>query len=158
MAAYKARNPEELVFLLVQGWGFSDKPTRYDPINRSDFFAGHWLYFEGSTLTGDIPAESGQKEIPVEDVSLFQTFDRQFTTPDRADFTVADDVGLCDLNEDGTPNWHRSEQVRFRAIDRDKGTITVERGMHGTEPRAFKAGQGDAPSCRGRSESCVCLC
>jgi hypothetical protein len=55
-----------------------------------------------------------------------------------------EDVGLCALDAEGKPDWHRSEQVQLVSIDVGKKTIRVRRGCYDTKPRAFRAGEGYA--------------
>ncbi len=128
---FKAEHPEQMVLLHFNG-------NARDPrFAREPFFAGHWLYYNLAIITADVPAEQGLTDIPVSDTSLFSTAAGTFQK-------LHDDIGLCALNGDGSPNWHAAEQVQLLGIDHDAGTIQVRRGCYGTGPRAFAAGRGAA--------------
>ena len=141
-AKYKQRHPDQFVYLFTQGQVFSETQSQYDPIDRSNLFAGHWVYFEGSPLRDDVAAEAGAVEIPIEDTSLF----RMHNFGQR----VPDDVALLAMNDDGTVNYNYSEQCKLQAIHEERGTITLERGCYNTQPRAFKAGHSIAAAHAGR--------
>jgi len=55
-----------------------------------------------------------------------------------------EDIGLCVLDANGKPDWHRSEQVRLISVDVKNKTIRVRRGCFGTKPLAFRAGSSYA--------------
>ncbi len=128
---FKKRHPEQMVLLHFNG---NARDPRFE---RDAFFPGHWVYYNPATVMDDVPAEDGLADIPVSDTSLFCTAAGTFQK-------LHDDVGLCELNEDGSLNWHRSEQVQLIAVDHEAGTIRVRRGCYGTEPRAFRAGEAAA--------------
>lgn len=136
-SGFKSRHPEKLVFLFSQGYVFSEKPTVYDPIDRSRLFAGHWVHFEGCRLTKDIPAEEGVTDIGVEKPRLFRI------TSDKIEgrSNYADDICLSALGPDGRPDWRRSEQVKLVSVDAGRGTVRVRRGQYGTRPLEWMAGQ-----------------
>ncbi len=125
---FKKAHPRGLVLLHYNG---NARDPRFE---REPFFAGHWLYYEGARVLSDVPAEAGETTLRVDHPERFAMNMGRYR--DRND-----DVGLCALGADGRPDWHRSEQVRLVAVDRKAGTIRVERGAYGTEPRAFAAGQ-----------------
>jgi len=122
---FKSEHPEQIVLLHFNG------NARDPSFEREPFFAGHWLYFNGATITADVPiANSGDTTvISVSDTSLFKT-------------GGPDEIGLCELDGQGKPNWHVSEQVKLISIG--TGTITVSRGGFGTSPRAFVGGNAYA--------------
>jgi len=128
---FKRRHPDQLVLLHFNG---NARDPRWQ---ADDFFAGHWLYYNGAKVLSDIPATSGETEIRVSDPRLFQLKTGRYR--DRNE-----DIGICALGPDGRPDWSRSEQVQLVAVDIRKGTITVRRGCYGTKPRAFRAGQAYA--------------
>ncbi len=123
---FKKRHPEQLVLLHYNG---NARDPRFE---RGEFFAGHWLYYNGATILADVPADEGEIEIQVSDASLFRTGMGRYRDS-------ADDIGLCRLDEEGRPDWSRSEQVQLVSVDRRRGMIRVRRGCYGTTPRAFSA-------------------
>lgn len=128
---FKLRHPGQLVMLHFNG-------NARDPRFAIDEYdAGHWLYYVGSKVLGDVPAEEGTTEIQVEDPTCFLTGIGRYR--DRND-----DIGLCELDESGRPNWRASEQVQLLAVNRPKKTILVKRGCYGTTPRRFLAGRAYA--------------
>lgn len=133
-SAFKSRYPGKLVFLFSQGYVFSEKPTVYDPIDRSRLYAGHWVYFEGSRITGDVPAAEGELDIEVENP-------RHFRLGAGKTRRFSDDICLCALTADGQPDWSRSEQVKLVSLDAGRRVIRVRRGQYGTQPVAWTAGQ-----------------
>jgi len=128
---FKRRHPDQLVVLHFNG---NARDPRWE---AGDFFAGHWLYYNGATILSDVPAEEGQSEIRVSDPRLFFVNVGRYRNKN-------DDIGLCELTPDGRPEWSRSEQVQLIGVDVKKRTITVRRGCYGTKPRAFEAGRAYA--------------
>jgi len=128
---FKQRHPAQLVLLHFNG---NARDPRYE---AGRFFAGHWIYFNGAKILSDVPAEQGQTNIHVDNPNLFKLNMGRYL--DRND-----DIGLCMLDADGKPDWHRSEQVQLVSIDYGKKTIRVRRGCYGTNPNAFPAGGGYA--------------
>ena len=128
---FKTAHPDQLVLLHYNG-------NARDPRDATPaFFAGHWVYFNGATITRDVPAEEGETDVHVSDPTLFRLNVGRFR--DRNE-----DVGLCLLDERGKPNWHASEQVQLVSVDPKAKTIRVKRGAYGTRPLAFPAGKAYA--------------
>ncbi len=128
---FKRRHPDQLVLLHFNG-------NARDPRFESErFFAGHWIYHVGSKVLSDVPAEEGTTEIQVEDPSCYLTGIGRYRNSN-------DDIGLCELDESGRPDWSRNEQVQLVAVNPDKRTILVKRGCYGTKPRRFMAGRAYA--------------
>ena len=128
---FKKQHPRQMVLMHFNG-------NARDPrFRRDDFFAGHWLYHNGATITQDVPKKNGETVIHVSDATLFRLDKGRYGKAD-------DDIGLCRLDSNGEPNWHVCEQVKLLDIDRKAKTIRVRRGMYGTEPRAWKAGESYA--------------
>ncbi len=98
----------------------------------SDFFAGHWLYYKGTTLTHRVGASLSRVKLHVKDTSVFSLR--------RHGPGVADDIAIAPVGMDGKTDWTRAEQVRLRSINDRKKTITVERAAYGTRPLSFPAG------------------
>ncbi|MHC4116272.1 MAG: hypothetical protein ACYSWO_02070 [Planctomycetota bacterium] len=128
---FKQRHPDQLVLLHFNG-------NARDPRWESDkFFAGHWIYFNGAKILSDIPAEQGETDIRVDKPNLFKVNMGRYRSRNE-------DIGLCVLDADGKPDWHKSEQVQLISVDVKAKTIRVRRGCFGTKPRAFKAGSSYA--------------
>ncbi len=128
---FKKRHPDQLVLLHFNG---NARDPRY---RRQNYFAGHWIYFNGARILSDVPAQEGETEIRVSDPALFKTGVGRYRNKNE-------DVGLCLLDENGKPDWNESEQVQLIRVDAAKGTIRVQRGCYGTRPRAFPAGKAYA--------------
>ena len=126
---YKRDHPSQLVLLHVNGDG------RDPGFEGQRFAAGHWLYYEGCTVTDAVAAEPGEAVLKVPRPELFRC------GIGRLGMQSNEDVGLCALGEDGRPDWSRAEQLQLLATDLDAGTITVGRGAFGTTPLAFEAGR-----------------
>ncbi|HUT93866.1 MAG TPA: hypothetical protein VMY37_30665 [Thermoguttaceae bacterium] len=124
---FKKQHPDQLVLLHYNG---NARDPRFE---IDEFFAGHFLYFNGAKILDDVPAEPGETEIRVDDPALFRTEIGRYRWSN-------DDVGLCELDADGKPDWHKSEQVQLVSVDRARKVIRVKRGCYGAEPLAFKAG------------------
>jgi hypothetical protein len=128
---FKQRHPNQLVMLHYNG-------NARDPRDQKGrFFAGHWLYYNGAKMLEDVKAEPGETVLKVSDASLFVTGMGRYKKANE-------DVGLCELDASGKPDWTRSEQVQLVAADAKAGTIRVRRGQFGTSPRAFPAGRAYA--------------
>jgi hypothetical protein len=124
---FKKAHPEQIVLLHYNG-------NARDPRDSGGkFFAGHWIYYSGATILADVPAEAGETDIRVSDARLFVTGMGRYRTSNE-------DIGLCEVDAKGRPDWHRSEQVQLISVDRAAGTIRVRRGCYGTKPRAFGKG------------------
>lgn len=131
---FKQEHPDQAVLLHANGC------FRKPKADLSAYHDGHWLYFNGAKVLGDIPAAAkGEKTtIKVSDPSLFVPF------PYREANAIPEDVGLCRLGADGKPDWNHAEQVRLMAVDEKNGTITVERGALGSSPKSFRGGKAYA--------------
>jgi hypothetical protein len=125
---FKEEHPEQIILMHLNG---NAQDPRLLPV---DYFAGHWLYYEGTTVLTDMEENMADMTIKVKDASLFYT--GIGFTGDRNE-----DIGLCALNEDGTPNWNYSEQVQLISSDTLNNTITVRRGLYGSAPMKFAAGK-----------------
>ncbi len=131
---FKKNHPNQVVLLHFDGMARDP----YFQSAQGEFFAGHWLYHNGARILSDVSDESGITSIHVSDASLFMV-DIGIRNRD-----ANDDIGLCELDDSGKPNWAKSEQVRLVSVDIKTNTIQVERGCYGTEPRAFSAGSSYA--------------
>ena len=126
---YKKSHPEKLVLLHYNG-------NARDPRDRGEkFFAGHWLYYNGCKIAEDLPAESGESTVALEDPSLFQANTGRYQDKNE-------DIGLCLLGPDGKPDWSRCEQLQLISMDAANNTLTVQRGAFGSTPMAFPRGRG----------------
>ncbi len=128
---FKRQYPEQLVLLHYNG---RSRDPRYQ---TDEYFAGHWVYYNGAKILGDVPAEQGETEIKVDNPRLFRTGIGRYQNSNE-------DVGLCELDAEGIPDWSRCEQVQLTEVDERRGVIRVRRGCYGTNPRAFSAGRSYA--------------
>ncbi|MHC4502128.1 MAG: hypothetical protein ACYTFI_02400 [Planctomycetota bacterium] len=126
-ARFKRAHPDQLVLLHYNG---NARDPRYQ---TGKYFAGHWIYYNGARILARVPAEEGETDVRVDRPDLFLTGIGRYRNRNE-------DVGLCLVDEDGRPDWHRSEQVELVSVDRKKGVIRVRRGRFGTSPREFPAG------------------
>jgi len=110
---FKAAHPGQAVLLHMNG---NSRDPRFE---GGRFFAGHWLYFNGATITADVPAQTGESLIAVSNPELFEA------KSGRGGKNANDDIGLCLLDAQGRPDWGRSEQVELLALDKAKKTIRV---------------------------------
>jgi hypothetical protein len=128
---FKKAHPTQLVMMHFNG-------NARDPLFETEkFFAGHWIYFDGTKITADVPATAGETDIAVSDPRLFRVNIGRYASSN-------DDIGLCGLDASGKPDWSRSEQVQLVSIDARNKTIRVRRGCYGTQPLAFAAGKAYA--------------
>lgn len=123
---FKKQYPGQIVLLHYNG-------NARDPVTASQFFAGHWIYYEGCKATQHIPAVTGATRIVVENAKLFKKNIGRYGN-------LNEDIGICALGNDGKPDWHYSEQVKLLDVDPDQNVITVQRACYNTRPKAFKAG------------------
>jgi hypothetical protein len=128
---FKNEHPEQLVLLHLNG-NARDPRYRLEP-----YFAGHFIYHNGTTITEDVPAESGETDIKVDDLTLFRLNMGRYQNAN-------DDIGLCMLDSEGRPDWNRSEQVQLISINQAAKTIRVRRGQYGSTPLPFPAGEAYA--------------
>ncbi|MBN1421540.1 MAG: hypothetical protein JXP34_22395 [Planctomycetes bacterium] len=128
---FKREHPEQLVLLHFNG---NARDPRFD---GGEFFAGHWLYYNGARILSEVPAEEGETEIRVEHANLFRTGIGRYADANE-------DVGICRLDAAGRPDWRESEQVRLVSVDPKGRRIRVRRGCYGTKPLAFAAGRAYA--------------
>ncbi len=120
IAYFKKKHPEKLTFLFIQGSVVAEAPGKYDPNVRTDFYDGHWVYYEGTKIVDDISIE--QTEIPVQNAKQI---------------SVNEDVAMCALTVDGNPDWNYCEQLKCKSVNVEKNTITVVRGCYSTKAKTF---------------------
>jgi len=124
---FKKAHPDQIVLLHYNG-------NARDPRDAGGkFFAGHWIYYTGATILAPVPAEAGETDIRVSNSKLFLTGMGRYRASNE-------DIGLCEVDDNGRPDWHRSEQVQLISVDHAAGTIRVRRGCYDTKPRAFPKG------------------
>ena len=129
---FAAQYPRQAVMLHYNG-------NSRDPRNAEGFFAGHWLYHDGSELTADLAGDANATVIKVADTAKYQlnvgrNKDDEKSPDHNEDVVIARYV-------DGRIDWQHAEQLELVDIDPKASTITVKRGAFGTRPLAFKAGQ-----------------
>lgn len=124
---FKEEHPNQIVLMHFNGNG-------RNPVFETDsFFAGHWLYYDGTEILSDISDNEKISEIKVSDPTKFKTNIGRFENS-------ADDIGICSLDAQGKPDWHYSEQVKLLSIDYENSTITVKRACFGSTPISLTAG------------------
>ncbi|RYF11819.1 MAG: hypothetical protein EOO42_20850, partial [Flavobacteriales bacterium] len=130
---FKQNHPSQMALLHYNG-------NARDPLDaKGDYFAGHWLYYAGSKLLTDLKANEQESVVRVQDAKIYKT--KMGRNKD-----ANEDIGLCELNADGTLNWNKSEQVKLISVDLENNTITVKRAQYGTAARAFTATKSWAAS------------
>ncbi len=130
---FKQLHPDQLVLLHYNG---NARDPRYQTQNQK-YFAGHWLYYNGAKILDDVPAESGETEIRLDNPTLFRLATGRYRNANE-------DLGLCMLDARGRPDWGHSEQVQLVAVNLGRKVIRVRRGCFGTTPRAFPAARAYA--------------
>ena len=101
---FKNAHPNQLVLLHFNGKG-------RDPIyDTSQFFAGHWLYYQGSSVVADVPAQQADTDIQVAKGTYFRMGQGAYKD-------TGDDIALCVTKADGTPDWNQCEQVKLLSVD-----------------------------------------
>ncbi len=128
---FKQRHPEQVVLLHFNG---NARDPRYQ---AGAYFPGHWIYRKATRLVADVPAESGESVIQVEDARDFKVQTGRYKTS-------SDDLALFGVTPSGGHDWNHCEQVQLLAVDVAAKRIRVRRGCYGTRPLAFKAGQARA--------------
>ncbi len=123
---YKKKFPNK--FALIHFNGLSRLPT----YERTPFFAGHWLYYDGSVALSDIPTKTGTAVIKVKDASKFKM------DCGAENGILPDDICLTALDSNGKINWYYSEQCQLASVNLKNNTITVKRAQYGSKPLAFK--------------------
>jgi hypothetical protein len=127
LSQFKERYPDQIVLLHYNG------RARLPQYERERFFAGHWIHYQGSPVTGDIPATSSDTTFSVARAgTLFRMNQGRYRNQ-------GDDITVCDLNEAGKPDWTRCEEMKLSAVNAAARTLTVRRARYGTAPRAFSA-------------------
>ncbi len=128
---FKINHPEQIVILHYAG------NSRLPDYRTEKFHAGHWLYFNGATILSDLSAGEDVSEIRVSDARFFKMNMGRYEDEN-------DDIGLCELEENGLPDWNRSEQVKLLSLDLENNIIRVKRACYGTAARSFKSGKSYA--------------
>lgn len=128
---FKEDHPDQVAIIHFNGNG------RLPGYDRTPFFAGHWVHYEGTKILHDVPEESGYTKITVEDASHFLMNGGRYANK-------GDDITLTTLRSDGKPNWNEAEEVKLVSVNYETNTITVERGMYGTRALSFTGGNAFA--------------
>lgn len=128
---FKEDHPNQLVLLHFNGNG------RNPDYETENFFAGHWLYYNGVKILSDLSDNEEISEIKVADATKFKTDIGRFGNSNE-------DIGLCRLDAEGKPDWNFSEQVKLLSIDYDNNTIVVKRACYGSRQISLSAGESYA--------------
>lgn len=124
---FKDRFPDQLVLLHYNG------RARLPQFEPERFFPGHWIHYEGSLVTTDLSATSEDATIGVERPAVFRMNQGRYRNQ-------GDDVTICEMGQDGRPDWSRCEETKLLAVDPDAQTLRVRRARYGSQPRDFAAG------------------
>ena len=107
---------------------------RYDaearPKGDRRIWPGHWLLYNGTVVTTDVPRVDGVVIIGVENASVLSDSDPEFGP---------DDALLYAIGEDGRPDFSRSEEVVIAGVDQAQRNIIIKRAQYWTRPREFTA-------------------
>jgi hypothetical protein len=124
---FKELYPDQIALLHYNG------RARLPQFEPDRFFPGHWIHYEGSLVTSGIPATEADTTFQVQRAGgLFRMNQGRYRNQ-------GDDLTVCDLNEEGKPDWTRCEEMKLLAVDAEAGTLTARRARHGTAARAFSA-------------------
>ena len=132
---YAKEHPEKLVMIHLNG---EARQVSKFPDVLKRYFPGHWVYQPGSMAVGAISAKD--KEIAVRNAKPFTLngyIDRR-TTPRSY---LPQRVIIVRVNAQGQKLWYESEYATVKAVDYDRGTITLERGQYFTKPLSYAAGE-----------------
>ncbi len=125
---FKKDNPQQIVMLHYNG-------NACDPrFETNKFFAGHWLYHNGTKITEDLAEEWNYSKIKVEDARIFSEYTGRF-------FDRKEDVAIVKLDENGKPDWFQCEQAVIRDIDYQTNTLTIARAQYKTRALSFEKGK-----------------
>ncbi len=103
--------------------------------NNTLYFAGHWMYHPGTTLTQ--PITETQTTFTVNDTSVFK-FNVGNGSSDKDD-----DIVIVPLDGSGNRLWDQAEQVTL--VSKNGNQIEVIRAQYGTTANSFNAGVYLAP-------------
>lgn len=125
---FKERRPEQAVLLHFNG---NARDPRFE---TGTYFAGHWVYRPAVAVLSDVPAETGETDVRVADVTAFRVGTGRYRTSN-------DDVALIAIGPDGRHDWRRCEQTQLVSVNAQAGTIRLRRGCYGTAPLSFRANE-----------------
>jgi len=128
---------QDSVQILHWRFGMAAKPGIWTNNFRGQLalatWPGHWLLYNGTTITAPLRPAAEDSVIAVQDTSVFVVENRPRYGPD--------DLMIYALDEAGKPVWEHSEHCKLVAIDADARTITVQRGQYRSRPLSFEAGR-----------------
>ena len=127
---FAKRHPDQL-FLLH----FNGRSKVFD-FHKDKFFVGHYLQYEGVRSASRIKLKQNVIEVPSAEPFFVQ---RPFGG--RETLETDSIVVMVERDRAGTFHWEHHEFAYLTAVDKEKNTITVKRGVHDTKPTRFKAGQ-----------------
>ena len=130
---YAEEHPEKLMMIHLNG---EARQVAEHPDVRKRYFPGHWVYCEGSRAVKKI--SPGDTVVHVADVAPFTIrgyVDRR-TTPVKF---LPLQLIIVKLGPDGEKLWYESEYAVLKSYDKEKGTITVERGLYDTGTGSYDA-------------------
>jgi hypothetical protein len=95
-------------------------------------YPGHWLLYNGTTVTSDMVAVDGVALVGVTDTTVFSSLNGDYG---------ADDVIIYALGPDDKPDWSKTEEATVIRVDARNKTVTIRRAQYGTRAHEFDAGR-----------------
>ncbi len=130
-----ARHPEQLALLHLNG---EARQLCEFPEVRDRYFPGHWVYMPGTVLIQDCKA--GDTELKVKNVKVLKQRGYIVRKNNPPTF-LPQMVILVRLGEKGEKLWYESEFAEIRNLDPETGSVSLNRGVYGTEALNFQAGK-----------------
>ncbi|MHC5055580.1 MAG: hypothetical protein ACYTKD_12785 [Planctomycetota bacterium] len=133
---FGAGHPSHLMLVHLNG---EARQVRDFPGVHERYFPGHWVYLPGARLEEDVDGDGDERATTfrVADTSPFRL--KGYRDP-REKLWYPHDAVIVRTGPGGERLWYESEFVRLKAVDKGRGTITVERAQCFSKARAFKRG------------------
>ena len=132
---YAEKNPEKLALLHLNG---EARQVCDFPEVRERYFPGHWVYMPGTLLAENCSAVN--TVLKVKNPKPLKQKGYIVRKGDKPEY-LPQMVILVRLDEKGNRLWYESEFAEISALDSEAGTVTLRRGVYGTEPLAFRGGK-----------------
>lgn len=117
--------PNKFMFAMTNG--ISRDPS--GAYTQASYFAGHWLYFEGSTTLTALTSPSFYADV---DIAL----------ADEDRFVIGDDIVLRSAMVPPVQSWFTAEHGRIlnKVLGATSCTLTIQRALYGSSPGSFPVG------------------
>ena len=132
---YAESHPDKLALLHLNG---EARQVCDFPDVRDRYFPGHWVYLPGSVLTADCSAT--ENVVKVKNAKPLNQKGYIVRKGEKSGY-LPQMVILVRLDEEGNRLWYESEFAEISQVDLEAGCLTLRRGVYGTEPLAYKAGE-----------------